>query len=245
MWLPRSELSTESRRENQEGSLFGFSAGAAECHPTPHFAGRSDGSPCRADPVWIRRCRSSRRRAARRRRRCRSRRVFCISSKPRRPPSLARERAGRADVILTIDVDEQGRVTDVAVAQSAGPELDRAAVAAARQFTFEPGEAGGKPVPVRINYTYHFAPKPPPAPPRTARRRRRGPRRPRPPRRSTGVVLRKGDRAPIAGVTVTAGEAAPAVTGETAASRSPRCRPARSRCSCAARPSGPSTRRSR
>ena len=46
----------------------------------------------------------------------------------------------------------------------------QAAVAAARQFTFEPGEAAGKPVPVRISYTYHFAPKPPPAPPPPARR---------------------------------------------------------------------------
>ena len=126
------------------------------------------------------------------------------------PPSLAQgqrgERAERADVILTIDVDEQGHVTDVAVAQSAGPELDRAAVAAARQFTFEPGEAGGKPVPVRITYTLPLraeaaarAGRPPPVERRSA---------PVADRAARGMRVAQGrSRAASPGVTVTAGEA--------------------------------------
>src|SRR5262249_53164096 len=54
------------------------------------------------------------------------------------PPRLAE--LGRVDVILTIDIDAAGSVTAVAVAQSAGEDFDAAAVAAARQFAFEPGE---------------------------------------------------------------------------------------------------------
>jgi TonB family protein len=55
-------------------------------------------------------------------------------------PALAAR--GRADVILSIDVDEGGRVTSVAVTQPAGEGFDEAAVAAARQFVFAPDEAG-------------------------------------------------------------------------------------------------------
>src|SRR4051812_348506 len=122
------------------------------------------------------------------------------------PASLAE--GERADVMLTIDVDAAGKVTDVAVAKSAAPDIDEAAVAAARQFTFAPGEAGGKPVPVRISYVYHFAPKPAPKPAPAAA----APAAPTAP--LEGIVLRKGDRVPIAGVTVVAGGDARAVTGD-------------------------------
>jgi TonB family protein len=123
-----------------------------------------------------------------------------------RPASLAPEE--RADVLLTIDVDDKGRVSDVAVATSAGPALDAAAVAAARRFTFEPAEAGGKPVPVRITYAYHFLPVPPPAPAPVAA----APSAPTLPLQ--GLVLRKGDRVPVAGVAVIAGGTVRVVTGD-------------------------------
>jgi TonB family protein len=74
---------------------------------------------------------------------------------PARPPPGFAER-GRVDVILAIDVDATGKVQHVAVVRSGGPELDAAAVAAARQFVFAPGEAGGRPVPVRITYRTRF-----------------------------------------------------------------------------------------
>jgi TonB family protein len=106
-----------------------------------------------------------------------------------------------AEVVLTIDVNDAGKVQSVAVAKSAGDELDQAAEAAARQFVFEPGEADGKPVPVRITYSYRFVPKapppPPPPPPGAA-----APAVPTVP--LSGKVLRKGDRAPLAGVSVIA-----------------------------------------
>ncbi len=123
------------------------------------------------------------------------------------PPASLGE-GDRADVVLTIDVDAEGKVTDVAVAKSAAPDIDEAAAAAARQFTFAPGEAAGKPVPVRISYVYHFAPKPAPKPVPAAA----APAAPTAP--LDGTVLRKGDRVPIAGVTVGAGGAARAVTGD-------------------------------
>ncbi len=109
--------------------------------------------------------------------------------------------------MLTIDVDEQGRVADVAVAQGAGLQFDQAAVAAARQFTFAPAEADGKPVPVRITYSYHFVLKPPPKPVPAATA-------PAPTVPLVGIVVRKGDRSPLAGVAVVAGGAARAVTGD-------------------------------
>ncbi|HEY8923237.1 MAG TPA: TonB family protein [Polyangia bacterium] len=75
----------------------------------------------------------------------------------------------QVEVILTIDVDEAGAVTSVQVVRSAGgaraDELDRAAVEAARQFTFTPGMADGRPVPVRITYSYNLVRKQPEAPP--------------------------------------------------------------------------------
>jgi TonB family protein len=116
------------------------------------------------------------------------------------PPSLAERR--QVDVILTIDVDAAGRVTNVAVATSGGDEFDAAAVAAAQKFEFTPGEAGGQPVPVRITYKYRFVYRPPPPPP--------------PPTRATatavptvpldGTVREKGERVPIAGVTIAVGD---------------------------------------
>jgi TonB family protein len=114
------------------------------------------------------------------------------------PPASMGERT-EAEVVLTIDVDETGSVKSVEVAQpaggDAGPDLDAAAVVAARQFKFEPGRADGKPVPVRITYSYKFVQKaaPPPLP--------KAPPPGGPTVPVTGVVLRRGDRVPVAGVT--------------------------------------------
>jgi TonB family protein len=130
------------------------------------------------------------------------------------PPASLGER-GRADVILTIDVDDKGAVTTVEVAQSAGAEFDAAALAAARQFVFEPAEADGHPVAVRITYGYHFLFKPPPAPPAApVTAPPAAPRAPAVP--LSGTVLRKGDRVPVAGVAVIVDDGASrSVTGET------------------------------
>lgn len=88
------------------------------------------------------------------------------------PPE--RKAAGAsAAVVLTIDIAATGEVTNVAVAQSAGPDFDAAAIAAAKQFVFEPAEVDNKPAPAKITYRYQFvlkteppapAPEPPPSP---------------------------------------------------------------------------------
>jgi TonB family protein len=59
-------------------------------------------------------------------------------------------------VLLTIDIDAAGKVIEVAVATSGGADFDAAAVAAARQFVYEPAEIDGKPGPVTITYRYDF-----------------------------------------------------------------------------------------
>ncbi len=61
-----------------------------------------------------------------------------------------------ATVVLAIDIADTGQVSDVRVTESASPELDAAAVAAAKQFVFEPAEIDGQPGPVTITYSYKF-----------------------------------------------------------------------------------------
>jgi TonB family protein len=123
------------------------------------------------------------------------------------PPAALAERR-EVSVILTIDIDETGKVVRVDVAHSGGQEFDDAAVQAARQFVFAPGEAGGKSVPVRITYEYKFLykPPPPPAPP---------PENAPPPIATVpvdGRVLRAGDRQPLGGMTVLADDGESATT---------------------------------
>jgi TonB family protein len=61
-----------------------------------------------------------------------------------------------ASVLLTIEIGDDGKVGDVEVAQGAAPDFDAAAVAAAKQFVFEPAEIDGQPAPVKITYKYDF-----------------------------------------------------------------------------------------
>ncbi len=78
------------------------------------------------------------------------------------PPSALGERK-HADVVLTVTVDADGHVSNVGVFTSAAPDLDEAAVIAARQWKFVPAMRDGKPVASRIRVPFHFAP-PAPAP---------------------------------------------------------------------------------
>lgn len=124
------------------------------------------------------------------------------------PPALAEKK--RADVILTIDVDEKGVVQKVEVATPAGDGFDEAAVAAAKKFEFEPATNEGKPVPVRITYRYRFFYKEPPPPtppapttdPKPDDTKPETPPLPSGPALFLGKVLSKGDRIPMPGVTL-------------------------------------------
>jgi TonB family protein len=71
------------------------------------------------------------------------------------PPSEAAAGKG-ATVVLQIAITSTGAVADVRVLEPAGPAFDKAAVAAARQFVFEPALVDGSPIPVKITYRYTF-----------------------------------------------------------------------------------------
>jgi TonB family protein len=59
-------------------------------------------------------------------------------------------------VLLSVEIGDDGRVGDVEVIKGAAPDFDAAAVAAAKQFVFEPAEIDGQPAPVKITYRYDF-----------------------------------------------------------------------------------------
>ena len=61
-----------------------------------------------------------------------------------------------ATVLLQIAISANGAVADVKLLETAGAAFDTAAVAAARQFVFEPALVDGKPIPVKITYKYLF-----------------------------------------------------------------------------------------
>jgi TonB family protein len=59
-------------------------------------------------------------------------------------------------VLLSIEIGGDGAVGEVEVVKGAAPDFDAAAVAAAKQFVFEPAEIDGQPAPVKITYRYDF-----------------------------------------------------------------------------------------
>jgi TonB family protein len=61
-----------------------------------------------------------------------------------------------ASVLLSIEIGDDGKVGEVEVVKGASPDFDAAAVAAAKQFVFEPAEIDGQPGPVKISYRYDF-----------------------------------------------------------------------------------------
>ncbi len=67
-----------------------------------------------------------------------------------------------ADVVLFVTLDAEGKVTDVKIAASGGPEFDEAAAQAVRKWSFSPATRNGKPFASRIKIPFHFAPPPPP-----------------------------------------------------------------------------------
>jgi TonB family protein len=108
------------------------------------------------------------------------------------PEALARGEG--AEVAFFIDIDESGQVAQAEVTRSAGPEFDAAAHEAVLRLRFSPAEVDGKPAPVRIEYVYHFVPRPPPEPEPTVAAE--------PPVNFKGRVVQRGTRDPIAGATV-------------------------------------------
>ncbi|HRN62722.1 MAG TPA: energy transducer TonB, partial [Luteimonas sp.] len=83
-----------------------------------------------------------------------------ISSKNMNPPQYppAAARAGiEGTVVLIIDVDANGNVTDVAVEKSSrNRDLDRAAMQAARRWSFRPSIVNGQPAAGRVRVPVDF-----------------------------------------------------------------------------------------
>jgi TonB family protein len=61
-----------------------------------------------------------------------------------------------ASVTLSIEIGDDGKVGEVEVVKPAAPDFDAAAVAAVKQFVFEPAEIDHQPAPVKITYRYDF-----------------------------------------------------------------------------------------
>lgn len=59
-------------------------------------------------------------------------------------------------VVLTVTIGERGDVEDARVSTSGGAAFDVAAIAAVRQFLFDPAEVDGKPSRIKILYKYEF-----------------------------------------------------------------------------------------
>jgi TonB family protein len=62
-----------------------------------------------------------------------------------------------AKVVLSIEINEAGKVGEVEVVAGAGADFDAAAVVAVKKFEFEPASMDGNPIPVKIQYAYRFA----------------------------------------------------------------------------------------
>lgn len=93
--------------------------------------------------------------------------VLLQSVAPDYPPAaLAAGKTASVDVVITIDAE--GLVTEVTVPNPIGDGFDEAAIAAARQYVFEPAEFDGVPGPISVETTIHFVidvvPEPPPPP---------------------------------------------------------------------------------
>lgn len=116
-----------------------------------------------------------------------------------------------ADVVLTLDIGANGKVTQVGIAEPAQPPgmgFDEAALLAAQQFEFEPAEMNGKPIAVQIGYKYKFRLKAK-APEAAAPAGGEGApaqgaaAAPKPVVNFSGVLRERGTRLPLAGALVT------------------------------------------
>jgi protein TonB len=72
-------------------------------------------------------------------------------------PAVARRRRQQGTVLLSVRVDAAGRPGGIEVRLSSGfPVLDEAAVAAVRDWDFEPGRADGEPVASQVEVPIRF-----------------------------------------------------------------------------------------
>jgi periplasmic protein TonB len=73
-------------------------------------------------------------------------------------PESERAERRQGGVVLALRVDAQGVVSDARVVKSLAPAFDEAALAAVRQWRFEPVRRNGEAVESEINITINFVP---------------------------------------------------------------------------------------
>lgn len=88
---------------------------------------------------------------------------FLITSMPKvlneiRPvyPAEMKKQGIEGNVVMDILIDQSGKVRDVIVIKSLGPEFDQAAMNAMKRFKFRPAQINKKNVPVKIKYSIKF-----------------------------------------------------------------------------------------
>jgi TonB family protein len=91
--------------------------------------------------------------------------VFGCASQPNHPAPLTLTNeacheggtvAEAHEVRLSIDLGADGKVKQIEVIRSGGPDYDTAALDALKRTVFSPAMRGGVPVPCRFSYTYRF-----------------------------------------------------------------------------------------
>ena len=76
---------------------------------------------------------------------------------PPRYPAAARRRGQQGTVVLSVHVDEHGRVSNLWLFESSGHiSLDTAALQAVKDWIFEPGMQGGSTVAMWVNVPVRF-----------------------------------------------------------------------------------------
>lgn len=116
-------------------------------------------------------------------------------------PAEAKARGRSGEVVLELDVGADGQVLAARVVAPAGDGFDEAALEAARRLRFSPAEIDGKRAAVTLEYRFRFD-----APASVAEATAAAGALLR------GRILERGTRAPLAGVSVSAGDAASAFT---------------------------------
>lgn len=72
-------------------------------------------------------------------------------------PAEALKAGMEGNVLLELYVTDSGRVDSVTVVKGLSPSMDTAALLAVKKFQYDPAMAGGKPVPVLLQYEYRFS----------------------------------------------------------------------------------------
>lgn len=107
------------------------------------------------------------------------------------------------EVVLNIDIDANGQVTQATVVRSSAPEFEAPAVAAAEQFEFSPAEIDFAPAAIRIEYVLRFEPVTPEPDVIAGKPSESAP--PLLPVVFQGTVLEAGEREPINGADILIG----------------------------------------